>query len=185
MATEDSLLDNRSLMAELGRLCQQKKSGTVLIATQDNNLARVLLEAGEIISMVFGQKRGQDVIPLVRTITAGRIRFSDGKAGGTREIDSLPPTETVLRLLGAGAPVAPPANGAPIGASALKLVEDELVEFLGPMASLIWREHLDKAANPTQPETLARLIDAVAVEIGDPDKIQRFKGRVRSKLGLG
>jgi hypothetical protein len=185
MATDDSLLDNRGLMAEIGRLCQQKKTGTLLIATQDNNLARVLLDAGEIVSMVLGQKHGQDVIPLMRNITAGRIKFSEGKAVGMRDTNSLPPTETVLRQLGAYIPAALPAGGVPIGAYALKLVEDELVEFLGPMASLVWNENLDKFTNPGKPENLTKLIDAVAAEIGEPGKIQRFKQQVRAKLGLG
>ncbi len=184
MATDNGWLDNRAVMAELGRLCQQKKSGTVLIATQDNHLARVLLEAGEIISMVFGQKHGQEAIPLVSNITAGRIRFSDGKAGGMRDSESLPPTESILRLLGANVPAARPAGGTPIGAAALKLIEEELVEFLGPMANLVWQENLDKIANPGKPENLAKLIDAVAAEIGEPAKIKRFKQQVRNRLGL-
>ena len=185
MATDDSLLDNRALMAEIGRLCQQKKSGTLLIAAQDNSLARILLNSGEIVSMVLGQKHGPDVIPLIRSITAGRIKFSEGKAVGIRDSDSLPPTETVLRQLGAQQPAVRSASGVPIGASALKLIEDELVELLGPMASLVWNEHLEKFAEPGRPENLARLIDAVAAEIGDPGKIQRFKQQVRGKLGLG
>ena len=185
MATDNSLLDNRGLMAEIGRLCQQKKSGTLLIATQDNSLARILLDTGEIVSMIQGQKHGVDAIPLIRSITAGRIKFSEGKAVGIRDSDSLPPTETVLRQLGAHQPTVRSAAGVPIGASALKLIEDELVELLGPMASLVWNEHLEKITEPSRPENLVRLIDAVALEIGDAGKIQRFKQQVRAKLGLG
>ena len=184
MATDNGWLDNRGVMTERGRLCQLKKSGTVLIATQDNNLARVLLDAGEIISMMFGQKHGQEVIPLVRNITAGRVRFSESKTGGMRDSESLPPTEIILRQLGANVPAARLDSGRPIGASALKLIEEELVEFLGPMATLVWHENLDKIANPGKPENLARLIDTVAAEIGEPAKIQRFKQQVRDKLGL-
>lgn len=173
MAADDTLLNTRQLLHELGQLCALKKTGTALIATPDNLLVRVVMETGRIVSLAVGSKSGLDAIALVRAIRAGRLRFSEGSVTAAREAEALPPTEQLLQMLGGGGAPAPAAGA--ISAAVLTRIEDALIEHLGPMGSLIWREQLDAAPDGRTPTGVARAIDAAARQIGDPGKIQRFR----------
>jgi hypothetical protein len=190
MVSDESLLSYRQLLDELGQLCAAQKSGTVLIATADNVLVRVLLERGQIISLSVGTKCGVDAVPLVRTIKAGRLRFSAGTTTGARETEALPPTDNLLALLaGAAGPAdaarKTPATAAAAGSAVFAQLEAALVEYLGPMGSLIWQEQLAAAGNPRDSAALNRAIDAAAAQIGDPAKTQRFKEQARKLINRG
>jgi len=180
MSSDNSPLNYNQLVDTLQGLCQQKKSGTVLIATHDNNLARILLNVGRIVSIVFGQKRDGDAIALIREITSCRVKFSESVVG-PHEGANLPATGTILRMLGVVVS-APGGAGTSAIEAALGIIEHELIEVLGPMASLIWGEHLEKAGKPLTPDTVTRLLQKVASEISDPAKRQRFKEQVEKKI---
>lgn len=180
MSEDNSPLNHDQLVDTLQDLCQQKKSGTVLVATHDNNLARILLEDGRIVSIVFGQKRDNDAIPLVREITNCRVKFSENVVG-SHEGANLPATSTILRMLG-GSANAPGGAGTSAIGTPLDIIEHELIEILGPMASLIWGELLEKAGKPLTPDAISRLLQAAAAEISDPGKRQRFKEQVEKKI---
>jgi len=85
---------------------------------------------------------------------------------------------------------AAPAVAAPSGSltaeqipKALKIIETELVDFLGPLANIVWTEQLERLGKPTAANKLHGLVDALAKEIGDPTKTQRFKDEVWQKIG--
>lgn len=179
MSEDNSPLNHGQLVGALQALCQQKKTGTVLIATHDNNLARILLDDGRIVSISFGQKRDSDAIPLVREITNCRVKFSDSVVG-SHEGANLPSTDTILRMLGGGATV--PGGGTTAIEASLGVIEHELIDVLGPMASLIWGELLEKAGKPTTPDALNRLLQAAAAEISDPGKRRHFVEQAEKKI---
>lgn len=180
MSEANSPLNYGQLVDALQNLCQQKKSGTILVATHDNNLARILLDGGRIVSIVFGQKRDNDALALVRQITSCRVKFSESVVG-PHEGANLPATGTILRMLGGGANTQGGAGTSALKA-ALGIIEQELIEVLGPMASLILGEHLEKAGKPLTPDVVTRLLQTVATEISDPVKRQRFKEQVEKKI---
>ena len=181
MSEDNSPLNYGQLVNALQDLCQQKRSGTILVATHDNNLARILLDGGRIVSVVFGQKRDSDALVLVRQITSCRVKFSEGVVG-SHEGTNLPATGTILRMLGGGGAKTPGGAGTTAIEAALGVIEQELIEVLGPMASLIWGEHLEKAGKPLTPATITRLLQTVASEISDPAKRQHFKEQVEKKI---
>ena len=80
---------------------------------------------------------------------------------------------------------APAPAGAAVSTALLTQIEDALIEHLGPMGSLIWREQLNAAADARTPAGLARAIEAAARQIGDPSKIQRFKEQALKLLKSG
>ena len=174
MAADDTLLNTRQLLQELGQLCTLKKTGTALIATQDNQLIRIVMDMGRIVSLAVGSKSGPDAIALVRAVKAGRLRFSEGGATAAREAEALPPTDKLLQMLGGSGGAPTPAGGS-VSAALLTRIEDALIEHLGPMGSLIWREQLDAAPDGRTPTGVARAIEVAAKQIGDPGKIQRFR----------
>jgi hypothetical protein len=194
----------RQLMRELGALCVAKRTGTMFIATTDNHSARIGLRQGDIVSLVFRTQRGVDALDHLRKITAGRWSFSDAVVDKATHAE-LPRTADLLALLlGDESPLSPPvppvsAPAAPASAgppppavsataenpqlaSARAAIEAELTEFVGPIAPLLCREHIARAAAAGPPWDWTRLVDAVAREIGDPVKEERFRLQALARL---
>ena len=205
MSPERAAVPYAELLSELSRLCAARRTGTMFIATTDNQSARIGLQQGDIISLVFRTQRGLEAIDRIRKITAGRFTFSDTVVDRVASAD-LPTTSDLLSLLaGNGAPPvvsatpAPPAPppdaaprpGAPAQAQAAAspelvrvqgVIEAELTEFVGPIAPLLCRGHISKAAAAGSPLDLPALVEAVAREIGDRAKEDRFKQQVLARL---
>jgi hypothetical protein len=177
----------------------------MFIATTDNQSARIGLQQGDIISLVFRTQRGLEAIDRIRKITAGRFTFSDTVVDRVASAD-LPATSDLLSLLAgngappvvsaAPAPPAPPPDAAPrplapaqaqVAASpelvrVQTVIEAELTEFVGPIAPLLCRAHISKAAAAGSPLDLPALVEAVAREIGDRAKEDRFKQQALARL---
>jgi hypothetical protein len=205
MSPERAAVPYAELLSELSRLCAARRTGTMFIATTDNQSARIGLQQGDIISLVFRTQRGLEAIDRIRKITAGRFTFSDTVVDRVASAD-LPTTSDLLSLLAgngappvvsaAPAPPAPPPDaaprpGAPAQAQAAAspelvrvqgIIEAELTEFVGPIAPLLWRAHISKAAAAGSPLDLPALVEAVAREIGDRAKEDRFKQQALARL---
>ena len=67
---------------------------------------------------------------------------------------------------------------------ACKIIEDQLIDVLGPMASLIWEEHLARAGGVAANVDLVHLVNSVATEIADSEKAAHFRNHVHSMLAL-
>jgi hypothetical protein len=205
MSPERAAVPYTELLRELSRLCAARRTGTMFIATTDNQSARIGLQQGDIISLVFRTQRGLEAIDRIRKITAGRFTFSDTVVDRVASAD-LPTTSDLLSLLAGNrappvvsatpAPPAPPPDaaprpGAPAQAQAAAspelvrvqgVIEAELTEFVGPIAPLLCRGHISKAAAAGSPLDLPALVEAVAREIGDRAKEDRFKQQALSRL---
>ena len=195
MSPETPALSYRQLMLELGALCAARRTGTMFIATTDNHSARIGVMLGEIVSLAFRAQRGMDAVDHLRKISAGRFSFSDTVMDKGARHD-LPDTADLLALLIGDDPVQPqprpfsaPAVTAHAGSAQLAMaraaIEEELTEFLGPIAPLLCRAHLDRAAAAGPPWDWRALVDAVAREIGDPTKEERFKHQALARLAGG
>jgi hypothetical protein len=97
----------------------------------------------------------------------------------------LPSTQDIFRYLGA-AEKTPPTSKGSIGhqvkeltGSAKALLEEELAEFIGPMASIICEEHLRSAYD------LESALEALQQAFQNPAQFARFKDNVRKKLRVG
>lgn len=201
MSPEQAPLSYRQLMTELGALCADMRTGTMFIATTDNHSACIGLRRGEIVSLVFRTQRGLEALDHIRKIAAGRFSFTDALMDRGAHAD-LPYTADLLALLIgeepplplpgpapplAAAPRAPaPAAPRPIGnpqlARAQAVIESELTELVGPIAPLLCREHFARAAAAGPPWDWLPLVEAVAREIGDRAKEDRFKQQTLARL---
>jgi hypothetical protein len=205
MSPERAAVPYAELLSELGRLCAAKRTGTMFIATTDNQSARIGLREGDIVSLVFRTQRGLEAIDRIRKITAGRFTFSDTVVDRVASAD-LPATSDLLSLLaGNGAPpvvpaapgpppppdaaprpvavaAQPPAAASPELVKAQAVIEAELTEFVGPIAPLLCRGHIAKAAAAGPPLDVPALVEAVAREIGDGAKEERFRQQALARL---
>jgi hypothetical protein len=204
MSPEPAPMSYRQLMRELGALCAAGRTGTMFIATTDNHSARIGLRQGDIVSLVFRTQRGLEALDHLRKITAGRWSFSDAVVDRATNAE-LPRTADLLALLLGDEPPLPPAvrpvpapaaaatAGPPSPAVAVipedpqlararAAIEAELTEFVGPIAPLLCREHIARAAAAGPPWDWTQLVDAVAHEIGDRAKEERFKLQALARL---
>ena len=102
---------------------------------------------------------------------------------------SYPGTADLLALLipeparAVGPPQTEPATDTPqLPETVRLLIERELAEVLGPIAGLICQEHFAHAGHLDSPNDLVPLLEAIAIEIGDPTKAAGFKHEVLSKF---
>lgn len=169
------------LVDELRRLHRQRRTGTLFIATDDNHLLRAGLQDGEIISLSFRNRRGADALNPARQIRTGRARFEPGMLMSCHGQQPLPSTPELLDYLsGGGAPpaAAPPETGG-LSERQRKVLEEELAEFIGPMAAIVCAEHLQGASD------LETALAALASEIANADHARRFQTQARSRLAGG
>src|SRR6266481_857931 len=199
MSPEPALLPYSRLMAEVAALCAAKRTGTMFIATTDNQSARIGLRQGEIVSLVFRTQRGLEALDHIRKITAGRFTFSDAVVDrvssadlpGTSDllemlsgVDAPPPAATPRSVSSVPARAIAPAAAPPVGqlAKVQAVIEAELTEFVGPIAPLLCREHVARAAAAGPPLDLPALVEAVSHEIGDRAKEDRFRQQALARL---
>ena len=201
MSPEPAPVPYRQIVAELSALCRARRTGTLFIATTDNQSARIGLREGEISSLVFRNQRGLEAIIHLRKIVAARINFTDTVMDRGPRGD-LPMTVDLLDMLDTNDPLAllpthsepgpalagdtgptppvPPADAQLTRVHAV--IEAELTEYLGPMAAVICREHIARAAAASPPHDLRQIVEALAREIGDRAKEERFRQQVLARL---
>lgn len=177
--------DYAELLEIISGLCAGGHTGSLLIISEINCFARLVIVGGDIVYLEYRLRKGAQAIPLFREIEHGTLDFKDGKVIA-HKASALPPTPELLAQL-AGRndipPRTPAAGDRPSAPQALELIEDELTDILGPMASLVWEEHLERAGGPAAGVDLDRLVESVAIEIDDPRKAAQFRSRVRAILG--
>ncbi len=187
VSAKPEILPHDRLIGELRSLCAAGRSGTMFIITAENHAAQFVLRNGAVVHLTYRLLRGLDALPSLKRFPAGRYRFQDETTSQTDP--ALPPTADLLAtLLADSSDVAPftqarpatqvrPTATAAIPDGLRPLIERELAEFLGPMASLICEEHFARVTDLDSPTSRERLVEALAQEIRDPAKEADFKRR--------
>ena len=190
------LLPFSGIVDYLHQLCAQGRSGTVFLVGDDDRMAQVRLDNGQIASLLCRNLRGLQALGIVRGMRHARLRFDESlMANG--ENDQLS-NQAIFEQLLAAAPAGPaalpaparaatpaPARAAPAAAPSLLLtphikatIERVMTQYIGPMAQIICAEHFDAAAN------LPTLVQLLAGEIGAPQQGARFRLEIARALGL-
>lgn len=157
------------IVDELRTLCREARTGTLLVATDDNRLLQVGLEKGEIVQLVYAGNRTADVLPLLLEIKSGNSRFKEGPIPAFRT--DLPPTAKILSHL--GRPGEARAADAALPMQTLADLEKLLCEFVGPMASVLFAEKIRGARD------FGSVVQALAKEIPSPDMATMFRARAK------
>jgi len=183
----DAIISYPEILQGLEQLHRDQRTGTARVTTSENQLLQLGFDNGEIVGVTFGSKHNLEAIKLFAvTCRTGRLIFSEGRARALAD-GELPSTAAILRRLGltdALAASAPTPTVMP-AAVMITVIEREAIEFLGPMASIIWAEQLAKIGGLAKPGALQKLTEALAREIGktgDAAKAQLFRTNVAKKL---
>jgi hypothetical protein len=164
---------------ELHKLCQEKRTGTLFIASVDNRLVQFGLDQGQIVFVSCQNKRGPEALLLLQeqNFKVSVTRFVEGQRPVNRL--ELPPTDQILQKLegGLGRSSATVGSG-PRGLSdkAKAVLEQELVEFIGPMAAIVCGETWNSV------DELEAALEVLSRELPDPGQVVRFRQNVLKRL---
>lgn len=176
------------------QLCAQRRSGTVFVVSDDNRMAQVRLEDGEIASLLCRNRRGLEALGIMRGMQNARLRFDESYIARA-EKDNLS-TQAILDDLFCVAPSvlsriqesAPPAAvPAPAVGEQHKLVltsevratvQRVMTQYIGPMAEIVCDDHFEQAGN------VRALVQLLAGEISVPEQAARFRAEIARELKL-
>jgi hypothetical protein len=170
------------IVSEIKKLCAERVTGTLFVATKANRSAQIILDHGEIVFLYFFNKKGVEALELMSTIRAGRYRFQQGT---DPRRSPLPSTNAIIQSLASGEKVADqgvqvsekPKTGPGLSDEQKNVLESCLAGYIGPMAGIICEDHLDTVTD------IQAAIDALAAEIPSPAQAEKFRAMVQEKLG--
>lgn len=163
-------------LTELQRLHQERRTGLLMI-TKSKLMVQLNLLDGEIVYLACSDKRGNQALELLPQVDSGKLRFVDGPIPALRT--PLPATSDILNYLGAVDSTSPvPESDQHLSASRLTALQQELAEFIGPIATFICEEQL---VGVHDVETALAALSQVLPNLTQAD---RFKENVRRRLGL-
>jgi hypothetical protein len=176
----------------LRQLCAQGRSGTLFLVSDDNRMAQVRLDKGQIASLLCRNRRGLEALGMVRSMQHARLRF-DESFMAKDENDNLSTQAIFDDLFGAvsgaaavasaAAPAAPVPAPARVPALQLTpqvkaIVLRVMTHYIGPMAEIICDDHFDAAGN------MHALVELLASEISSPEQAAKFRAEMARELGL-
>jgi hypothetical protein len=184
MKSTTSLLAYPQLIAEIHRLSQEGQSGTIFITSNDGHLARIVLNKGDITSLIFDSKyRGHDAIPLLLTINSARIQFADGIFDRDQKIP-LPSTKEIFHQLDENLhhrerekPLSTPKFS-----EVVEYIRKALATHIGPVALIVCEEYLQNVGLIKSLDDAFAMIDALAPEIKHPEEEQAFKAKLKMEI---
>ncbi|MET0067175.1 MAG: hypothetical protein ABW076_12590 [Candidatus Thiodiazotropha sp.] len=197
---DGGLLDHRGFIRALVTLCRDKSSGTVFYNLESGASARMVLNQGEICWLAFAELRGVEALRAIREIERGRMSFNPllklaiGKqvlpttpeilrAINTREAHSFAAEPPVIATLENTNSPAEPATGRSFDKQAVcELFSREAMEFLGPIARLLCEDYMKSMPQRISSNEVKKLLNAVAQDIGDEQKVRRFKEGIKKGL---
>ncbi len=164
---------------ELQKLCLEKRTGTLSVITAHNWMAQFGLNEGKIVFLSVQNKQGLEGLEILEMLRRQEIkvstsRFAEGRIAASRS--TLPPTDHILGLIVGNSAPEVDSNSARMTDQAKAIVEQELMEFIGPMAMIVCEE-VWNAAN-----SLDTALDALSQELSDPGQVARFRQNVLKRL---
>ena len=172
---------------ELRALCRDRRTGTLLVVSSNNQVFQFSLRAGEIVALIFQNKHGAEALDVLealrhQNVRANASRFAEGHLLSSKT--PLPATDYILESLRGGNRGGLVRSAQESNPKSLrmtdqtrKILEEELVEFLGPMAVILCDEVWSTA------KSLDEALSTLSQELSDPDQADRFWRNVFDRLG--
>lgn len=166
------------------QLCAERRTGTLFMVSDENFMAQVLIDGGDIVSLMHRNRRGLDALAVLGKMKYAKYRFDDAFAAPAERHQLT--NQAIFDYLGGGAtpqlasPVS--ASGSPasgvLTAEVRATVQKALMKYIGPMAEIICADHFDRAVDA---RTLAR---SLADEIPDRAEAAKFVAEISRTLNI-
>jgi hypothetical protein len=95
--TTQELIPFWRIVEQLRQFCAERLTGTVFIVSDDNRMAQVHLESGNIVMMLCRGRRGLDALAAMRTMLNARLRFDDTYVSAS-EVEHFNTNEVIDQL---------------------------------------------------------------------------------------
>lgn len=165
------------------QLCAERRTGTLFLVSDENYMAQVLIDGGDIVSLMHRNRRGLDALAVLGKIKYAKFRFDEAFVAPS-ERHNLP-TQAIFDYLGGAAPkIAPsvvaPGSSVPGGLTAevRTTMQKVLTKYIGPMAEIVCADHFERT---TDLRVLAR---ALTDEIPDQGEAAKFAAEIAKALNL-
>jgi len=179
------------IVSQLTAICTEHRSGTLFVTSHVNRSAQIVVENGNIVFLYYFNKRGQDALKLLPEIESGRYKFQEGSVPSMRTPSLV--TDEILQYLSAASgqsgqqnatAVATGSNPAEqksaahgqLSAEQKQILEEGLAIYIGPMASFICEDHLEKAGD------VQTAIERLAAEIPEAAQARSFSAEMSQRL---
>lgn len=184
---DQPMLPYPDLIRELEHFSNERRTGTALIAMEDNTIARFVYVGGEITYADYRLRKGEEALQLFRGVQNGRVRFSSRVAVSERD-PALPGKNDIFWFLGiqnlvAEKPSKPRSDITLSLKQVLKIIEEEIVDCVGPMGSILMQE-VTGNERAMSIKMVAQVIEALARQIGDHQRSERFRKKTLSRLNI-
>lgn len=209
--TTQELMPFWRIVEQLRQFCAERLTGTVFIVSDDNRMAQVHLESGNIVMLLCRGRRGLEALTAMRTMLNARLRFDDSYVSATETenlntsevIDQLGislanapaaaprvPTHAALRVAPAAAAAAPQAATAAATAAAAAPAMALSADAVGKLEKMLVQyigpmAQIVCADHVEQAADLRSLALALSTEIPDKKQADAFRAEAGRSLGLG
>lgn len=199
-----TLLSRSEIAERLREEVARESTGTLIVRSQDAHAAMFVLEKGILISLSFGRLRGADAVDELVKLDSGSCQFNTLQLGHPQlGLPAVAEIIAMLRQSRADAPVAAPpkphgdstepstdrerrvATDAPTLTAAypedavVTCISKVLVDYLGPIASVLGRSMAKKRGGVRSAEDAESLIVALSAELPDDATRARFEKAAR------
>lgn len=188
--THQELMPFGAIVQQLRQFCDQRRTGTAFIVSDDNRMAQVHLDGGNIVMLLCRGQRGAAALAAMRTMLRASVRFDAGYVANKE--NAATSGVSLADLLNDPAPLrarAPARSGpqpmrprpppAAFASADLLRLERMLAGHIGPMATIVCAEHASEASD------LRTLVMALAADIPDKRQAADFRLEAGRALGLG
>jgi len=177
-------VDYAMLLHELKQRLADRTKGTMFLKTNTDRSFAIAFQDGAITGVSSGLTVGNEAVERLRKVKSASYTFSSAPFNPP---GSAPEPLHVSLLLGADPPqtaIAPSANQrADFGRRSLVVIEENLLEVLGPVAMFLLDDALktlsDEHGDVVDPN---KLLSTLAREIDDRKDAERFIQKTMSKL---
>jgi hypothetical protein len=165
------------LINELQQLCQQKRTGRLIVTTENNRFVSFGLKSGRIILVNYADKTGEEALTMIAELSSVTAFSFMEIANDTGTSESLPQNEKIFQRLGQPIPVSvekPTVNG--MSPDIKVILEESLATHIGPMAKIVC-ERIFRFEN-----NVNSAIDKLADTIPDAEHARAFRDEIRNRL---
>jgi hypothetical protein len=187
--------DNYRKFSQVVRgICDQARSGTLVVRTNDNHVSMVLFDKGDITGAYFGAFKGRKAIARLCISDGLTYHFDEGQPPTIRQ-DLLSPAETLAELIGEAAGATKPdtmtqtviksvgpnevvLDKLGLGNIISHILARELAKYIGPAAQgVVGNAERGALAVATHDEML-NLVNKLAADLLEPDEQAKFEREV-------
>ena len=184
----EDYLSFSQLLDLLTELVDARQSGTLFIRSDSNHIITIGLDKGHIIALLYGAKRGNNAIPMIRQIHSGSYRFeSDVLSGIHQELLSTPEILNRLRSGDGNEPLNPVVHETSLTSGGIsrqkrdrlcRQLKELLGEYLGPIAQTVFDDAVaESGAFYATPEQAKAFIQKLTQDIDNPKEVEEFRDK--------